>query len=159
MLSNLSCKIIFHQRKHLSSHSFSGMNRFQQPRNNCFLLILTRLKHISYLRRALSLVQIFFKGGAPDSSSPRCRIKPLGYFSQKKTLQFYIFTDINFIPRTCVSDVLCLTLPDDRRTSLIRVGGSSAPSLPKLIGSAFIRKEMHMINKTALEKKMQHNNM
>lgn len=39
-----------------------------------------------------------------------------------------------------MSGVLRLTVPDDRRSSLIRVGGSSAPSLPEWTGSVFIRK-------------------
>lgn len=137
------------------SHSFSGMNRFQQPRQNRFLLILNTItvNWISYLRRAFSLVQIFFKGGAPDSSNPTCQMKQTRLFQWKTIRHVYIFTDTDFIARTCVSDVLCLTLPDDRRSSLIRVGGSSAPSLPKLIGSAFIRREMDIIKKKVLRER------
>lgn len=55
-----------------------------------------------------------------------------------------------------MSDVLCLTLPDNRRSSLIRVGGSSAPSLLKWIGSAFRRTEMYIVNTTVLGHKIQH---
>lgn len=47
---------------------------------------------------------------------------------------------LSFDPSTCVSGVLCRTAPDESRSSLVRVGGSSAPSWPKWTGSAFTKK-------------------
>lgn len=46
---------------------------------------------------------------------------------------------------TWVSGVLRLTVPDDRRSSLMRVGGSSVPSCPEWTGSASSRRQRDYI--------------
>lgn len=73
-----------------------------------------KVKLINYLRTEFSPVQIFFNGGAPDSSTSSCGL-----------------------------GVLRLTITDARRSSLISVGGSSALSCPGWTSSAIIHQSFH----------------